>query len=66
MADPLPLTYQTRAGAYYERFIPITAVRAIYEHIPINAKILAELKPDVDKLRRAADLIDIGYQTAFG
>ena len=56
-----PETYRKWAENYYECDIPISPVQAIFDHIPLNAKLLSELNPNADQAKLAADIEEIGY-----
>jgi hypothetical protein len=56
-----PEEYQKWAEGYYERQIPLSIVRSVYNHDALTERILAELNPDLDQKQFAADLKEIGY-----
>jgi len=60
-----PEAYQDWATNYYERDVPLSSVRAIYQHHPVNQNIISELNPKVDQAQLAADLDEIGYPKLF-
>ena len=56
-----PLTYQTWAQDHYEREVPLSAVRAIYEHRPLDEALLATLNPGRALSELRPDTDEIGY-----
>jgi hypothetical protein len=54
-------TYVTWAEDYFEREVPLTAVRAVYDHAVVDADLLAELTDDVELGELQSDLLEIGY-----
>jgi hypothetical protein len=59
--DGTPSTYAAWARDYYERDLPLTAVRAIYSHHAITAEILKALNSELSISDISADRVEIGY-----
>jgi len=62
MLDGSPNTYQQWANEYYEKTIPLDAVKEVYEHKPLTQKLVSRLNPEcrIDDLE--SDLDEIGYR----
>jgi hypothetical protein len=56
-----PEKYQKWAEGYYERQIPLPIVRSVFNHEPLNDRMLAELNSGIDRTQLATDLKEIGY-----
>lgn len=54
-------TYQAWAESYYEREVPLTAVRAVYAHEPLRLQTIRALNPELSPEQLDADLAEIGY-----
>ena len=59
--DGAPKTYQTWAEDYFEREVPLSAVKHLYRHKPLTSKLLAQLNPKVTLDAIRGDAIEIGY-----
>ena len=59
--DGEPQTYQTWAQDYYEREVSLPMVRAVYQHRPLDAALLAALNPELVLADLRADIDKIGY-----
>ena len=57
-----PATYREFAEQYYERSIDLDAVRSIYEHQQLTAKIVKGLNPQISLESLDSDLEEIGYR----
>jgi|SRR5215217_4067173 len=62
MLDGSPNTYQQWANEYYEKTIPLDAVKEVYKHKPLTQKLVSRLNPEcrIDDLE--SDLDEIGYR----
>jgi hypothetical protein len=56
-----PNSYQDFAEDYYEIDIPLSAIRYVYNHLPLNQAIIDLLNPEVELSEIYDDLVDIGY-----
>ena len=61
MLDSKPETYQKWAEEYYERTIPLEAVKSIYAHKPLTDEIIKQLNEKNSLSKLAKDLQEIGY-----
>lgn len=61
--DGNPETYRVEAIECYEREIPLSAVRAIYEHQPLTDPLVASLNKDLVVSNVREDAGKIGYPT---
>jgi hypothetical protein len=59
--DGRPENYQAWAEDYYERPVPLEAVRQVYANMPLTEKLVQELNPELTLEDLAADLEEIGY-----
>jgi hypothetical protein len=59
--DGKPETYATWASEYYERTIPVDAVKAVYAHEPLTQKLVSRLNPDCRFEDLEGDIDEIGY-----
>ena len=59
--DGKPETYAAWATEYYERPIPVEAVREIYAHKPLTQQLVSRLNPDRTLEELESDLDEIGY-----
>lgn len=59
--DGKPETYAAWASEYYERPIPVEAVREIYAHKPLTQQLVSRLNPDRSLEDLESDLDEIGY-----
>jgi len=59
--DGKPETYAAWASDYYERPIPVEAVREIYAHKPLTQQLVSRLNPDRSLEELESDLDEIGY-----
>jgi hypothetical protein len=59
--DALPQTYLDWAPQYYERDLPLAAVKSIYAHKPLDQRLVQELNADVSLSDLNADIEEIGY-----
>lgn len=59
--DGRPETYANWAGEYYERAVPVEAVRAVYAGKPVTADLVKALNPKRRFNDLRADLDEIGY-----
>ena len=59
--DGKPETYQQWAEEYYEVEVSLAAVKHVYAHLPLTAKIVAELNAGIGLADLAADITEIGY-----
>lgn len=59
--DGNPDTYRQWAGEYYEKNIPLDAVKSVYEHKPLTEQLVTSLNSErlIDDLN--SDLDEIGY-----
>jgi hypothetical protein len=62
--DGNPESYKNWATDYYEREVPLVAVKAIYEHQPLSEQLVANLNPDISLSDTYADALEIGYPSA--
>lgn len=59
--DGRPESYREWASEYYEREIPLTAVRHIYKGLPISKSVVEQLNPELSLKELKSDLKEIGY-----
>ena len=59
--DGNPQTYRDWAAEYDERHVPLTAVRSIYAHEPLDQRLVTDLNADVSLSELHADVDEIGY-----
>jgi hypothetical protein len=59
--DGDPTTYQEFAESYYERKIPLSAIKHIYEHKSLTGKIVRLLNQDISIGELQTDIEEIGY-----
>jgi hypothetical protein len=59
--DGYPHTYGDWAAEYYERDVPLAAVRSIYAHEPLDQRLVTALNADVSLSELNADVAEIGY-----
>lgn len=59
--DCNPGTYRAWAVDYYEREIPLAAVKAIYDHQPLSEHLVKALNPECALSQVTADALEIGY-----
>jgi hypothetical protein len=59
--DGEPTTYQEWAEGYYERPIPLAAVRHIYAQRPLTARVVSEINTERTLEELEADRVEIGY-----
>jgi len=62
--DGNPNKYKEWGEEYYDRSIPVSCVKHIYECRPLTSRILARLNPEVSLEDLATDLAEIGYVTS--
>lgn len=62
--DGDPRTYQAWAQDYYERDVPLEAVRALYEHQALDVDLVAALNPELALADLRPDTDEIGYPEA--
>lgn len=61
--DGNPQTYREWAEDYFEASVPLAAVRHVYAHRPLTAKVVTALNPEVSLIDLEADRVEIGYPT---
>jgi len=61
-----PDQYVELARDYYERDVDVEDVKALYQHQPLSAALVARLNPDVDLDALANDIAEIGYPEQAG
>jgi len=61
MLDGSPKTYQQWASEYYEKNIPLDAVKAVYEHKPLTQQLVSRLNPERRIEDLESDLDEIRY-----
>jgi hypothetical protein len=59
--DGKAATYQVWAEDYYERTVPLAAVRHVYAHKPLTDQLIQDLNPEASLEELAADIEEIGY-----
>lgn len=59
--DGKPETYAVWASEYYERPIPVDAVKEIYAHKPLTQQLVSRLNPECSLEQLEEDLDKIGY-----
>ena len=59
--DGKPETYAAWASDYYERPIPVDAVKDVYAHKPLTQQLVSRLNPDCSLAQLEEDLDKIGY-----
>ena len=59
--DGRPQTYRDWAADYYERDMPLAAVRSIYAHRPLDQPLVEELNAEVSLSELSDDVDEIGY-----
>ena len=64
MLDGKPKTYQKFAAEYFEKDIPLSAVRHIYAHKSLTDDIISELNAEVSKDELQDDIEEIGYSNS--
>lgn len=64
--DGKPETYASWASEYYERSIPLDAVKHVYAHKPLTQQLISRLNPDRSLDDLAGDLDEVGYQRIRG
>jgi hypothetical protein len=62
--DGRPETYRRWAESYYERPVPLAAVRAVYRHEPLDRAIVDLLNEGARLADLRKDLAEIGYPAA--
>ncbi len=62
--DGNPTTYKAWAEDYYERSVSLSAVREIYEHMPLTQELAQELNATVKLETLLADAAEIDYPVA--
>jgi hypothetical protein len=62
--DGEPATYQVWAEGYYGRAVPLAAVRHVYKHRPLSARVVKQLNPAVGLEDLRAQVDEIGYRDA--
>lgn len=60
-----PEGYVEFAARYYERSLPLQAVRALYDHAPVTERLLAELGGESEPQAALADVLALGYGQAY-
>ena len=60
--DGKPETYASWASEYYERTVPVEAVREVYAQAPLTQKLVSRLNPDRLLEDLEDDLEEIGYR----
>ena len=61
MLDGIPKTYQQWVKEYYEKDIPLDAVKAVYEHKPLTQQLVSSLNPERRFEDLESDLDEIRY-----
>ena len=61
MLDGIPKTYQQWAREYYEKDVPLDAVKAVYEHKPLTQPLVSSLNPERRIEDLESDLDEIRY-----
>ena len=61
MLDGIPKTYQQWAREYYEKDVPLDAVKAVYEHKPLTQQLVSSLNPERRIEDLESDLDEIRY-----
>jgi len=61
MLDGKPETYQQWAKEYYEKDVPLDAVKAVYEHKPLTQQLISRLNPERRFDDLESDLDEIRY-----
>lgn len=61
MLDGNPSTYQQWVKEYYEKDIPLDAVKAVYEHKPLTQQLVSSLNPERRFEDLESDLDEIRY-----
>ena len=61
MLDGIPKTYQQWAMEYYEKDVPLDAVKAVYEHKPLTQPLVSSLNPERRIEDLESDLDEIRY-----
>jgi hypothetical protein len=61
LLDGKPASYKAWAENYYERSVPLVAVRQVYAHKPLTAQLVKRLNPEVTLKELAVDIKEIGY-----
>jgi hypothetical protein len=56
-----PTAYQEFAESYYERKIPLSAIKHIYEHHSLTSEIVRFLNQDISIGELQTDIEEIGY-----
>jgi hypothetical protein len=59
--DGNPETYRAWAEDYYERGVPLKAIKAVYAHEPLSEDLVSALNPRLALADVNADAIEIGY-----
>jgi hypothetical protein len=59
--DGKPETYATWASEYYERPVPVEAVKEIYAHKPLTQQLVSRLNPECSLEQLESDLDQIAY-----
>jgi hypothetical protein len=59
-------TYREWACDYYERDVPLAAVRSVYAHEPLNESLVADLNAEVSLSELSGDVDEIGYPHGDG
>jgi hypothetical protein len=64
--DGKPTTYKAWAEDYYERPVPLSAVRQVYAHEPLTQRLVHRLNPEATMEQLQADIEEIGYPAESG
>lgn len=59
--DGKSASYRSWAEDYYERDVPLSAVRHIYAHRPLTSRVVKQLNPEITLEALEADVDEIGY-----
>jgi hypothetical protein len=63
--DAKPATYQVFAQEYYEVDLTVTAIEAIYRHMPLTNEIVQLINPKISLKELEKDILEIGYPSDF-
>ena len=66
LLDGDPRSYVAFAADYFEREVPLEAVRAVYAHEPLSSDIAKVLNPLINLAEIEGDVAEIGYPRAAG
>jgi hypothetical protein len=61
-----PEHYVELARDYFERELDVEDVRAVYQHLPLDAALVERLNPEVELGALAEDIAQIGYPEGIG